>query len=574
MVTLVLFFSAMASSTGMAATTKGPDNGGYTGTDETLFSFVDLAGAGAAGVLTGSDDGTAVLTLPFPFTFYGTTYSHVCVSTNGAMYFIGDAPSDLAQCNAVNDFANRDLTSTTPPGDRPGVFPFWSDLTFGQAGAGSVLYQSVGQTGSRRFVIQWNNAFPLGSQSPVNFEVLLIEGGTQVLFQYKTVTLGAISANNGGQATVGIRASGAVDNGKQIAWSFNAPVLADSVALLFVGSRLVPTVTATGGTFTYNALPHAGSGSATDIGGKPLEPAAVFSYEGTNGTNYGPTAVAPTNAGTYLLTVTFNGNADYTEQTATDPLTILQRPVTITADAKSKLEGSDDPPLTYKVTSGSLAGSDTFGGSLTRDVGETVGAYPIRQGTVSLSSNYLLGYVSANLTITPRVSLPFTTYKQGDWGSKPKDSNVGALLAASFSQVYAGGSVRIGNTKTLTFTSAAGIEQFLPANGAPRVLQISAVNPTDPVGGSLGGQVLSLRLNVDFSVAGKTRPGFGALRIVSGPLAPMNLTVDQLLTIANNVLGGTAAPPAGLSLGSFNVVLDAVNSNYANGTVDNGYLAP
>ena len=45
-------------------------------------------------------------------------------------------------------------------------------------------------------------------------------------------------------------------------------------------------------------------------------------------------------------------------------LTITKRPVTIAADAKSKVYGNHDPALTYQVTSGSLAFSDEFAGSL------------------------------------------------------------------------------------------------------------------------------------------------------------------------------------------------------------------
>src|SRR6202008_2282956 len=61
-----------------------------------------------------------------------------------------------------------------------------------------------------------------------------------------------------------------------------------------------------------------------------------------------------------------------------------------------------DPALTYQITSGTLAFSDAFTGSLTRDAGEDVGSYAIKQGTVALSGNYTLTYVGANLTITKR----------------------------------------------------------------------------------------------------------------------------------------------------------------------------
>ena len=74
--------SALAAcSIGSFAASKGPDGGGYTASDETVYSFVDISGAsGAAVTLAATDDGTAAVTLPFAFRFYGTPYSVGCVS--------------------------------------------------------------------------------------------------------------------------------------------------------------------------------------------------------------------------------------------------------------------------------------------------------------------------------------------------------------------------------------------------------------------------------------------------------------------------------------------------------------
>ena len=96
--------------------------------------------------------------------------------------------------------------------------------------------------------------------------------------------------------------------------------------------------------------------------------------------------------------VSLGGNYDLTYVGAN--LTITTRPVTITADAQTKVYGDDDPALTYQITSGTLAFSDAFGGALARDAGQNVGDYPITQGTVSLGSNYDLTYIGADLAIT------------------------------------------------------------------------------------------------------------------------------------------------------------------------------
>ncbi len=132
--------TVLAVSSGQGAV-QGPDAHGYTATDSAVYSFIDISGGGGGtSVLAGIDDGAAALTLPFAFNFYGTSYSILCASTNGAVYFTTDA----ANCtqfnnNTLSDFANTDLSSGATPGDMPAIFPFWSDLSFGDAGSGSVF---------------------------------------------------------------------------------------------------------------------------------------------------------------------------------------------------------------------------------------------------------------------------------------------------------------------------------------------------------------------------------------------------------------------------------------------------
>jgi hypothetical protein len=228
----------------LLATTKGPDTGGYSGTDATVYSFVDISGgSGGASILAGVDDGTATLTMPFAFQFYGKSYNLVCVSSNGAVYFV---TSDAA-CTSLNDFANTDLSVVGPPSDHPAVLPLWSDLTFQVAGAGAVYYQTVGSSPTRRFIVQWNDAYPQGSQNPVTFQAILSEGSNSILFQYKTVTLGSGNrASNGGEATIGIRNTQATSTQQQVAWSFGAPVIANNTALLFSKAKVAGDVNGDG----------------------------------------------------------------------------------------------------------------------------------------------------------------------------------------------------------------------------------------------------------------------------------------------------------------------------------------
>lgn len=77
---------------------------------------------------------------------------------------------------------------------------------------------------------------------------------------------------------------------------------------------------------------------------------------------------------------------------------ITARPITITADDRTKMRTANDPPLTYAVTSGALQGSDALSGALTRDAGETVADYDITQGTLD-DANYDITFVAAVLSI-------------------------------------------------------------------------------------------------------------------------------------------------------------------------------
>jgi hypothetical protein len=137
--------------------------------------------------------------------------------------------------------------------------------------------------------------------------------------------------------------------------------------------------------YTYD-----GQGKSATVTTVPAGLAVVVTYNGS--------ADLPVNAGEYTIVATIN-DPKYMGSAA-DTLIIQKRPVTVAADAKTKVAGEADPKLTYQVTSGSLVAGDAFSGALARDLGEEVGTYPIRQDSLALSENYALTFVGAALTIT------------------------------------------------------------------------------------------------------------------------------------------------------------------------------
>jgi len=108
------------------------------------------------------------------------------------------------------------------------------------------------------------------------------------------------------------------------------------------------------------------------------------------------------NAGDHSLNASYAAQGLFTASSGTVNLHVNLRPIVVTADAKLKTVGDPDPVLTYRITSGSLVNGDSFTGNLVRDAGETAGTYAIRQGTLTLSSNYILNYAGANFTIIPK----------------------------------------------------------------------------------------------------------------------------------------------------------------------------
>jgi hypothetical protein len=172
------------------------------------------------------------------------------------------------------------------------------------------------------------------------------------------------------------------------------------------------------------------------------------------------------------------------------------------------------------------------------------------------------------LCLTPGGYKTFT-FTQGGWGAPPNGSNPGALLSTNFTKVYYGGYVTIGGTYKLTFTSASAIMNFLPQGGTAGKLTSNATNPAISSAGVLAGQVLALQLNVDFSNKGVLPAGLANLKVAYGPAA--GLTVAQVLSSANAILGGDALP-SGFTYSGVVDILDSINKAFDSGTINTGYL--
>ena len=108
-------------------------------------------------------------------------------------------------------------------------------------------------------------------------------------------------------------------------------------------------------------------------------------------------------AGSYLYAVDADAESNFVlEMTGAGQLTITPKPIAVTAEAASKVYGDADP--TFVATSDDLVGDDSLNGTLSRSAGESVGTYPIQQGTVDdeRNPNYTIAFTDGEFEITQR----------------------------------------------------------------------------------------------------------------------------------------------------------------------------
>jgi hypothetical protein len=144
----------------------------------------------------------------------------------------------------------------------------------------------------------------------------------------------------------------------------------------------------------------------------------------------------------------------------------------------------------------------------------------------------------------------------GGWGATPKGNNPASYLLASWDDFFGvGGSFSIGGGggDALTFASAAIVQDYLPQGGTPALL------PTDSV---FAGQLTAATINV----AADAFDGTGAVALsdlvytdlcVHALLA--GLSVAEIIVLANGVISGLVAVPAGLELSDISDALAVLN---------------
>jgi hypothetical protein len=173
----------------------GPDNYGYYmyenidvgyGELTPVYDWVDIHTIGTRLSFYDTDDGSALVELPFDFVYYGKTYTHIIVCTNG---FISP---DTAHTQPNHYFHNWDNYPIPDPGcARAQISPFWDDL---QTYTGGIY--TYNDTENHRFIIEWYNTRHTNTYATETFEVIIYNpefyetqtGDAEIVFQYNTIT--------------------------------------------------------------------------------------------------------------------------------------------------------------------------------------------------------------------------------------------------------------------------------------------------------------------------------------------------------------------------------------------------
>jgi len=165
-------------------------------------NFVDISGTGTP--LGLSDDGSAGVTLPFSFNFYGSTSNLISVSNNGGIVFGASV--------AFLNYINLALPAASLSG--PAILPLWDDF---DSTSGDVYTDVRGSAPNRQFIVEWyNRTHFTGNTDSATFEVIFNEADGTLQFEYADVTYTGANSFGGSDpdvcdggvcATIGLQSS-------------------------------------------------------------------------------------------------------------------------------------------------------------------------------------------------------------------------------------------------------------------------------------------------------------------------------------------------------------------------------
>lgn len=158
-------------------TVSGPDEYGYTLSDEGAYSFVDISATGF--LLPFADKNNGVVTAPIrAFNYYSTVgLTTAYVSVNGFISFEVISAPEAVKTSVPKPF---------PTDSKPNaiVAPFWYDLNLETTSAIYLELRDSPDPYVACTIIQWNNIRAVGRDEYFTFELILFDSG-DIVFAYQ-----------------------------------------------------------------------------------------------------------------------------------------------------------------------------------------------------------------------------------------------------------------------------------------------------------------------------------------------------------------------------------------------------
>ncbi len=173
--------------------------------------------------LSGSgDDRLLQIPLPFPFTFYGETYTQAWVSENGFITF-QEAVGNQSWANhcPIPLVDSGTLVPVLPNG---AIYAFWDDLFVD--GLASMWTEERGTAPDRQYVIEWRYVTFIGSGGRLDFEIVLHETGA-ITLQYRVKGIDQ-NRETGNSATIGLESPDGRHADRWGQCNFPSPALGES----------------------------------------------------------------------------------------------------------------------------------------------------------------------------------------------------------------------------------------------------------------------------------------------------------------------------------------------------------
>jgi hypothetical protein len=137
------------------------------------------------------------ISLPFAYSFYGTSYTSVNASNKGTLQFTGSSASGANACIPANGLSDS-------------IMAYWDNLNTNINDNMGIYTRAQGSAPNRTFIIEWRAGYT-ANDATANFEVILYEGQPKFDLVYGNVT------RRGFSATVGVQQGNGSQHSTQFA---------------------------------------------------------------------------------------------------------------------------------------------------------------------------------------------------------------------------------------------------------------------------------------------------------------------------------------------------------------------